>query len=279
VRPKLRLCRQIVRLNSPASVVVSQFVPDLWEFSVIVLVGFLAGMINSVAGGGTLITFPTLVWLGRDPILANATNTLALWPGSIAGFLGFRRHLTGSRNWLILLSGPSLAGGILGAILLLITPSEIFAVLVPYLILSATLILALQDPIQRRFVPQRAGSPSRAWWAGAVFFQFLVAVYGGYFGAGIGILMLAVLGLLQLSDIYQMNGLKNFFAFLINGIAAIYFAASGYVSWLDASILAVGAIAGGYGGASLAQRLGRRAVRAIAVAVGFAMTISLLLRG
>ncbi len=225
-----------------------------------------------------MLTFPTLVWLGRDPILANASNTLALWPGSVAGMLGFRRHLGGSRKWLLLLSGPSVVGGLVGAILLLKTPGETFSHLVPYLILAATVLLALQDPLQRFLLSNRAYHESAWWWAGAAFFQFLVAVYGGYFGAGIGILMLAALGLLHLTDIYKMNGLKNFFAFCINGVAAVYFVAAGAVSWTDAAVMAAGAISGGYGGATLAQKLGRKAVRGIAVVVGLAMTISLFLK-
>ncbi len=237
-----------------------------------------AGMINSVAGGGTLITFPTLVWLGRDPILANATNTVALWPGSLAGMVGFLPHLKGGGKWLALLTGPSILGGIVGAVLLLRTPTETFAFLVPYLILGATVLLAAQEPLQRTLLSGSTPHDSKLWWAGAICFQFLVAVYGGYFGAGIGILMLAALGLLRLTDIYQMNGLKNFFALCINGVAAIYFAWSGSVHWLDAAVMAAGAIAGGYGGATLAQRMGRKAVRGIAVAVGLAMAISLLIR-
>jgi len=236
-----------------------------------------AGMINSVAGGGTLITFPTLVWLGRDPILANATNTVALWPGSLAGMVGFAPHLRGGGKWLALLTGPSILGGILGAVLLLKTPTETFAFLVPYLILGATVLLAAQEPLQRTLLSGSTPHDSKLWWSGAIFFQFLVAVYGGYFGAGIGILMLAALGLLRLTDIYQMNGLKNFFALCINGVAAVYFAWSGSVHWLDAAVMAAGAIAGGYGGATLAQKMGRKAVRGIAVAVGFAMAISLLI--
>ena len=250
-----------------------------WDYPIILLVGLAAGMINSVAGGGTLITFPTLVWLGSDPILANASNTFALWPGSVAGMLGFRRHLGGSRKWLLLLSGPSVLGGLVGAILLLRTPSQTFSHLVPYLILAATLLLALQEPLQHFFLSNRSYHESGWWWAGAACFQFLVAVYGGYFGAGIGILMLAVLGLLHMTDIYKMNGLKNFFAFCINGVAAVYFVAAGSVSWTDAAVMSIGAITGGYGGATLAQKLGRKAVRGIAVGVGLAMAVSLLLKG
>jgi uncharacterized membrane protein YfcA len=237
---------------------------------------FVAGMINAVAGGGTLVSFPAMVWMGRDPILANATNTVALWPGALASMIGFRRELAGSGRWVLLLTAPSILGGIVGAILLLRTPRATFASIVPYLILLATLLIAAQERISRA-LPRAPGSdPSRAWRTGAIAFQFFVAVYGGYFGAGIGILMLAALGLLGLTDIHQMNGLKNFLAVCINGIAAIYFAGSGAVLWLDGSIMALGATAGGYGGAGLARKLGRRFVRGAVIAIGLAMTAALL---
>ncbi|HYE15279.1 MAG TPA: sulfite exporter TauE/SafE family protein, partial [Pyrinomonadaceae bacterium] len=215
---------------------------------------------------------------GRDPVLANATSTVALWPASLAGVYGFRRELGGGRRWLLLFGAPSLAGGVLGAVLLLRTPTGTFARLVPYLILFATLLLALQEPISRRL---RGGddaderNPSRAWAAGAVAFQFLVGVYGGYFGAGIGILMLAALGLLGFSDIHRMNALKNLLAICINGVAAAYFIFSGAVIWADVLVMTFAAIAGGYAGARLAYRLGRRFVRAAVVAIGLVMGVSL----
>lgn len=240
--------------------------------------GFCAGMINSVAGGGTLVSFPTLLWLGRDPILANATNAVALWPGSLAAMLGFRRSLADSRRWLILLGIPSVCGGLLGAILLLKTPSSTFSAMVPWLILLATALLAAQEPIGRALRSYHSGPPSRTWWAGAILFQFLVALYGGYFGAGIGIMMLAALSLLRVTDIYRMNGLKNFFAVCINAVAAIWFAYSGAVLWTDALVMALGAVAGGYGGAGLARKAGPRLVRLAAVVVGLGMAVSLFLR-
>jgi uncharacterized protein len=249
----------------------------LGEGTIIFFAGLIAGMINSVAGGGTLISFPALVWLGRNPILANATNTIALWPGSFAAALGFRRYLEGSESWIVMLGIPSLVGGILGAVLLLRTPTQVFAWLVPYLILSATVLLAAQEPLSRRF-KSRETKLSGRWWTGAVLFQLMVAIYGGYFGAGIGILMLAALGLLRMTDIYQMNALKNLFATGINGIAAAYFAFSGAVIWSDGAVMALGAIVGGFGGASLARKAGSRIVRGIAIAVGLGMAVSLLLR-
>lgn len=261
-----------------------------WQAAVIFVAGFVAGVINAVAGGGTLISFPALVWIGRDPIVANVTNTVALWPGSLGGMMGFRRELGQSRGWMLLLAGPSVLGGLLGAFLLLQTPSRLFAAMVPFLILFATLLFAVQEPLSRwlRGEGTPAGgsaapgaahpAPGTHAWLGAVAFQFAVATYGGYFGAGIGILMLAALGLLGLTDIYQMNGLKNFLAVCINLVAAGYFMICGPVSWADAAVMAVGAIAGGYGGAGLARRLGRTFVRRTVVAIGLGMALSLLLR-
>jgi uncharacterized protein len=253
-----------------------------WQGPVIFAAAFVAGMVNSVAGGGTLVTFPTLVWIGRDAIAANVTNTAALWPGSLGAMVGFRRELGDSRRWMVLLTAPSILGGLVGAILLLRTPSGIFAALIPYLILFATLLFAVQEPVMRWLRPQRAASaavqPGHGWWA-AVGFQFLVAVYGGYFGAGMGILMLAALGVLGLTDIHQMNGLKNLFAMCINLIAAGYFMVWGPVNWPDAAVMAAGAIAGGYGGAGLARRLGRRVVRRAVVVIGLGMAVSFLYRG
>jgi uncharacterized membrane protein YfcA len=265
-----------------------------WQGAVIFAAAFIAGMINSVAGGGTLVSFPTLIWVGLDPVIANATSTVGIWPGTVGGIFGFRREIAGSGRWMRLLIAPSLAGGVAGALLLLRTPSETFALIVPYLILFATILFAAQEPITRRLRgPKRAEShadglreqppdaraegTAHGWWVGAVLFQFSVALYGGYFGAGIGILMLAALSILGLTDIHQMNGLKNFLGLCVNGVAAFYFIASGAVSWPEAIVMAVGAIAGGYGGAGLARRLGRRFVRRSVIVIGLAMTVSLLL--
>lgn len=234
---------------------------------------FTAGMINSIAGGGTLVSFPALIWLGLSPVTANATSTVAIWPGSVGGMWGYRRELATAERWLLALLAPSAVGGILGAILLRMTPPVTFARLVPWLILFATLLFMAQEPIQRRLKTAHGRSLT-----GAIAFQFLVALYGGYFGAGIGILMLAALSILGLTDIHQMNGLKNLFALSINGVAAAYFIYAGMVYWPDVLIMAVGAILGGYGCAGLARRMGRTAVRRIVIIVGFAMTISLFLK-
>ncbi|HEX8097626.1 MAG TPA: sulfite exporter TauE/SafE family protein [Pyrinomonadaceae bacterium] len=250
---------------------------SIWQETVIFVAAFAAGMINSVAGGGTLVSFPALIWLGRDPVLANATSTVALWPGSFGGAVGFRRELRLSSRWVLWLGLPSFAGGAVGAYLLLRTSSQTFARVVPYLILGATALLAAQEPLTHRLLKTKHERPSNTWWAGAILFQFLVGVYGGYFGAGIGILMLAALGLLGLTDIHQMNGLKNLFALCINGVAAVYFVWAGAVIWVDVLVMAAAAIAGGYFGAGAARRLGRRFVRGFVIAVGLVMAVSLFI--
>lgn len=248
--------------------------------AVLLAAAFVAGAINSIAGGGTLLSFPALVWVGRAPILANATNTVALWPGSLAGMLGFRRELAVAPRWLLLLTIPSLVGGIAGALLLLHTPEKVFAAIVPWLILAATLLLAAQELIAKRLrlFAQTHERPAGGRLVFAFAFQLVVGVYGGYFGAGMGILMLAALGLIGLSDLHQMNGLKNLLAICINGVAAVYFAFSGAVLWRDALLMAVASIAGGYLGARVARRLGRQFVRAAVVTIGLVMTVALFLK-
>src|SRR3954468_18544372 len=142
---------------------------DLWKELVVATAAFAAGLINSIAGGGTLVSFPALLWTGRDPVLANATSTVALWPASLAGVYGFRRELKGGARLFLLFGAPSLAGGVLGAVLLLRTPSETFARLVPFLVLFATVLLAVQEPIARRLRGEaETHEPTRAWWAGAI---------------------------------------------------------------------------------------------------------------
>jgi hypothetical protein len=252
---------------------------NLLHAAVAFAAAFSAGAINSVAGGGTLISFPTLIWLGLNSVTANATNTVAIWPGSLGGMWGFRRELRTANSRLLALLLPSLVGGLAGAWLLRYTPPALFDRLVPFLILFATLLFMAQETVQRLL--KTAGTAphgSWKWLVGASVFQLFVAFYGGYFGAGIGILMLAALSILGLTDIHQMNGLKNLFALSINGVAAIYFIFYGMVYWPDALLMALGAIAGGIGGSGLARKLGRTAVRRIVISIGFAMAISLFFR-
>lgn len=240
----------------------------------------IAGAINSVAGGGTLVSFPTLVWTGVPPVIANATNTLAMTPGAVSSSIGYRRELASvPRKYLVLLA-PSLIGSLVGGNLLKITPPGVFAQLVPYLILFATILFTLQGQV-RRWLNVGDSSQEEAttgWLIGACCYQFGVAVYGGYFGAGIGILMLAALGMLGMHDIHQMNGLKNIFGALTNGAAAVYFVFVGLINWPAAILMSVGAIVGGYGGAGIARRLGQKTIRRLVIAIGFGMAISLFFK-
>jgi len=256
----------------------------IWQACIIFLTALIAGMINSVAGGGTLVTFPTLLWIGINPISANVTCTVALWPGSLGAMVGFRRELGESRRWMLLLGLPSILGGLIGAYLLLLTPERLFSSIVPFLILFATILFIVGEPITRKLPrkvdpeSQSEATPERGWRAFAILFQVGVAIYGGYFGAGMGILMLAALSLMGLSDIHQMNGLKNFYVVCINIVAAAYFIVFARVEWHYVLIMAVGAIAGGYSGAGLARKLGRRFIRRAVIAIGIGMAVSLLLK-
>ena len=228
----------------------------------------LAGAINSVAGGGTLITFSTLVFLGLDPKAANATNTVALWPASVAGALGFRREHAASRSLLRGFAAVSVAGAVCGALLLKYTPPGEFKAIVPWLILLAAVLFLTQEMILRRVGPAADEPPAPRGLATPLIFQFCVGLYGGYFGAGIGILMLAVLSVMRAGDIYQMNFLKNTGALLINGVAALLFILWGMVAWPTALAMAAGATLGGYSGAGIARKIGARALRTTVSIIG-----------
>ena len=238
---------------------------------------FAAGAINSIAGGGTLITFPVLIWLGLDPKVANGTSTVALWPGLFGGLFGYRRELENSSPILIRLGLTSIVGGAVGAWLLIWTPSPVFAYLVPFLILFATVLFMFQGVINKRL---RIGSledkPTRLWWTGAIIFQFFSSMYGGYFGAGNGILMLAAMGLLGLNELHRANGIKNFLGICINSIAVVSFAFAGLVVWQDALVMACGALAGGYFGASMAMRIGQTWVRRGVVVIGLIIFVAMI---
>jgi len=240
---------------------------------------FLAGAMNSIAGGGTLVTFPTLIWLGLQSVTANATSTVAIWPAGLGSMWAYRREMRTTEPYILALAAPSLLGGLTGALLLRRTPPTVFDALVPYLVLFATLLFMAQGAFQRLLRTADVSShKSRRWLAGAIVFQLFVGIYGGYFGAGIGIFMLAALGILGLTDIHQMNGLKVLFGGCINGIASLYFIWANMVYWPDVLLMAIAAILGGYGGAGMARRIGQTAVRRIVVATGFAMALSLFIK-
>jgi uncharacterized membrane protein YfcA len=250
------------------------------RYAIAFIAAFIAGAINAVAGGGTLVSFPALVSIGLPSVLANATSTVAIWPGSLGGMLGYREDMKSLPRSSYLLIIPSAIGGIIGAVLLAMTPTDVFDRLVPLLILFATLLFMLQEPIQRMIrTPGKAHTGSMGWLIGALVFQFFVSLYGGYFGAGIGILMLAAFGILGYTDIHQMNGLKTLLAVFINGVAAIYFIWKGLVVWPEAIVMMIASIMGGIWGAGFARRLGKKGVRRIVIGIGFGMALYLLVRG
>jgi uncharacterized membrane protein YfcA len=245
---------------------------------------FLAGIVNSVAGGGTLLTFPALIAAGLSPLVANATSTVALLPASLTSMHGYRGELAGARRWVIAFAGPSLAGGWLGAILLLHTTNATFNRVVPWLVLGATGLFLLQPPLMRwirgphAVMAGEARPESRSPSPTLLALQLVVAIYGGYFGAGVGILMLATLGFMGFSNIHRMNGLKNWGAFCMNVVAAATFAVSGIVVWPVALSMAAGSMAGGYVGARAAQRFPQVVVRGAVAVVGLTSGIWLLVR-
>lgn len=231
-----------------------------------------------MAGGGTLLTVPTLIWLGVPALNANATSTVALWPGSLSGAWGFRREMRQADPRVYSLVVPSLIGGLTGAILMKRTPPDVFERLIPGLILFATLLFMVQEPLQRRFNLTALHQARSHWLSWTMLFQLVVGVYGGYFGAGIGIMMLAALSLMGHTDIHQMNGLKNLLAVAINGIAIAYLVFTDLIVWDDALLMAVGASVGALIGAGTARRVGQAVVRHVVVAVGLAMAVTMFLR-
>ena len=254
------------------------------QICVLFIAAILGGTLNSVAGGGSFITFPTLLFTGVLPINANATSTVALWPGSVASTGAYREELAKQeRSRLLVLGGTSLIGGVLGAILLLRTSQTTFVRLVPYLLLMATLLFAFSGPITNRLRRRNIETKkeARSSWFGLIgiaLLQLVIAVYGGYFGGGIGILMLATLGLMGMENIHEMNALKTLLTSFINGVAAITFVIAGAVVWVPAIVMVAGAIIGGYGGAYFARQIEPRWVRAFVILVGIGLTIYFFLR-
>jgi hypothetical protein len=237
----------------------------------LVLAGAAAGAINAVAGGGTLVTFPTLLAFGTPPIIANATSTLALVIGTAGSVFGFRRHIQAVKPWLWRFVPVSIAGGWIGSWLLTHTSDRTFSKLVPFLIFFATVLFLAQGAFRRFASLDQRGQlhPKPHAIAGAIAFQFGVAIYGGYFGAGIGILMLASLAFIGLTNIHEMNALKTMLGSLINSVAAVWFVFAGLIHWPKAGVMTVGALAGYFIGAHFSQRIPQARVRQIITGIGF----------
>jgi uncharacterized membrane protein YfcA len=236
------------------------------------LAALAEGAVNAVAGGGTLLTFPALVAVMASSVRANTTSTVALVPGSLASAWGYRRELWACRRWAFVLAWPSLAGGLLGALLLTQLEEAYFKAVVPWLILLAALLFLAQPTLSKlRQTPADRTAPSRRTLAGVIFFQFLVAVYGGYFGAGIGILMIASLSLMGAGTIHHTNALKTFLAACINGVSVVVWVLNGKVNWDYVPVMAAGAVVGGYVGARVARRLPKNVVRWVVIGIGFTL--------
>ncbi|NCC31574.1 MAG: sulfite exporter TauE/SafE family protein [Chloroflexia bacterium] len=247
---------------------------ELWHLGILFFAALVAGAINSVAGGGSFISFPALLLVGVPPITANATNATALWPGSAASVGAYRYELGRQEKGLLLFSLLSLIGGLAGAMLLLRTREAVFTQMIPYLLLLATLVFAFSPWLTaqaRRLSASAEGTPMQRF--GILGIYLSIAVYGGFFGAGLGILTLAVLSLMGQENIHEMNALKTLQATLINGIAVAAFILAGIVEWPIALIMTLGAIIGGYGGAAIARKLDPRLVRRLVIGLSVSLTI------
>jgi uncharacterized protein len=242
------------------------------EMLLLALGACLAGAMNAVAGGGTIITFPLLIAFGMPAIQANATSTFALLAGIVGSLYGFRRELPATRRVLGFLAPVSIAGGLAGAWLLTRTSEAFFEELVPFLILFASVLFLLSRVVSRWAGIENGPTNHPAHLVLAVIAQGAVAVYGGYFGAGIGILMLAALGLMGHSDIHHMNAIKTVLSALINVVATVYFIVAGLIVWPQAVVMTIGATVGYYAGAAFSTRIPQPVVRGLVVVVGLTLS-------
>jgi hypothetical protein len=240
----------------------------------------LAGAMNSVAGGGSFFSFPALIFTGVLPIPANATNTVAVWPGSVASVASYWRRLPRAPRVMAPLIAISLIGGTLGAVVLLHTPQATFMKLVPYLFGVATLLFAFGKRLTAKLGGwvKHSGPVSWPTIVGLTGVQLFIALYGGFFGGGMGILMLAMLEMIHLEDIHAMNGLKALLGTAINGAAVVTFIAARQVAWPQAILMLIAAVLGGYYGAHYAQKVDPRWVRAVVICVGTGMSLYFLWR-
>jgi uncharacterized protein len=246
------------------------------EAALIVAVGAVAGTVNTVVGSGSLITFPTLLALGYPPLTANVSNTVGLFPGTVSGSIGYRRELVGQLPRALILGSTALIGSLCGGLLLLALPPTSFERIVPFLILIACVLVAFQERLSvwlARHRDHAARRPSALLLGGV----FVTGIYGGYFGAAQGVILIALLGILLNDDLQRLNALKNVLSAAASGAAALLFIVAGPVAWLPALLLAVGAIVGGQAGAVLARRMRPDLLRIVIVVVGLVVAIRLLI--
>ncbi len=249
----------------------------LWEGLAVLAAGAGAGTINVIVGSGTLITFPVLLALGLPPVTANVSNTLGLVPGSVSGAIGYRRELAGQRGRLLRLGTAAVLGGLLGAFLLTRLPSQAFAAIVPVLILLALVLVVVQPRVAKAVAARSSAGAAQDGSPALVAGIFLTGIYGGYFGAAQGVLMLALMGMLLRDDLQRMNAAKNVLAVLVNGVAAVFFLFTATIDWTAALLIAVGSTLGGVLGARIGRRLPPVAMRAVIVVVGLVAVTKLLI--
>ena len=247
------------------------------EIAILLITAALGGAINSVAGGGSFLTFPALIFTGLPAIQANATSTVALWPGSLAS-IGAYRHEMAQQGHVPGFVVVSLLGGLAGAVLLLYTPPVAFDALLPYLLLFATVLFTFGKRLAKRLPGSHLAESGRISWR-SVALQFLIAVYGGFFGGGIGILTLATLRLMGIENVHRLNALKVLLVACINGIAVATFVWADIVVWHQGLLMMLGAVVGGYAGAYYARKTDPRLIRGLVIATGAAMTIYFFLKG
>lgn len=241
--------------------------------------GLAAGLVNGVAGGGSLISFPALLAVGHTAVVANVTSTVGIWAGYVGGVAGFRRELAAQGDRVRALTPVALAGGLTGAVLLLVTPGHVFEDLAPLLVLLACALFALQPRIARR-LRERPPPRPRARSAGlsvlALVGTYLAAIYGGYFGAGLGVVLLAVLGLALDDELIRINGVRGVLSLIVNSIAVVVFVVGADVAWHDAGVLTVTSLVGGYLGARLSRRLPAPVFRVVVIGLGLVAAVRLL---
>jgi len=237
------------------------------------LASLLGGALNALAGGGSFIALPALLYAGVPAVAANATNTFALWPAAVSGAWAYRREIVAARSWLVTLGIISLVGGLVGGLLLIRTSNSAFLRLLPWLMLIAAATFTFAGSILGRF-----GGPGRHLSVAGILLQLIIAIYGGYFGGGMGIMTLAALSIAGMTDIHQMNGVKLVLAVLINGASLVEFLIGGVVVWRPAVVMAAGSVIGGYTAASIARTLDQRNVNAFIVVVAWVLTIYFFLR-
>ena len=241
------------------------------------IAGFLGGAVNSVAGGGSLISFPALLAVGYPSVTANMTNTVALWPGYVGSSAAYRRELQGQQSRAAILAITCVAGGIAGSALLLTTPASVFKRAVPFLILLACALFALQ-PVATRVLAKRQAPSKQHRSFGLHFAVLLAAVYGAYFGAGLGIVLLAILGLAIPDSLQKLNGLKQVLSVVINSVALVAYSAFGRVAWTAVAVMAVASLAGGRLGGGFARRLSPIVLRVVILSFGVTVGCILLAR-